>query len=237
MRYPWLFRVAGPLLVTAILFVASGFPTGAQSQEPKPTSAATPLPQATPVAQTSLVGNTWEIPEFGVTLSWDAAVWTVESEQLDVGYAGLSLSTANSTVYIEAFEDPAGDTEACLESATNDISSRAGVSEVTPLADRPMPNASKAPHQLFGFVLTTADNEPFRGLEYVECRALPDEGGMAQLTWQAPVGSYNAELPAVSALFSALSVPGQPPLIPAPELPEMPPDLAPNSAAARGWLS
>lgn len=234
MQYPWHFRVASPLLFAAALLTAGVPLSSAQSQEPKPatgTERATPVPLATPLAQTGFSGDRWLGPNFEVAITWDPAIWSVGSEQIDAGYEGVSLSSAESTVYIEAFQDASGDAKACLETATDDIASRDGVSDVTPIPDRRVPQATGAPHQLIGFVLTSSDDEPYRGLEYVECLALPSAHGMLQITWQTPASAYQDELPAVSDLLSGLELPPGTLPIPVPDLPEMPPDLEPNSVA------
>src|SRR5215207_3721038 len=94
-----------PVLVLAML-ISFGLVTvaGAQSQEPKPDLPPTPvagtdLPTGDS-APSGVSGSSWEGPNFGVRVSWDPAVWSVEGEFIDTGYDGLQIGTPVSTVYL-----------------------------------------------------------------------------------------------------------------------------------------
>ncbi|MFN8675353.1 MAG: hypothetical protein U0Z70_03135 [Thermomicrobiales bacterium] len=227
----------GPILVTIGLIAGSILLTGqagslAQSQEPKPSpppvAIATPAPQSeTRGPGTGITGNTWLGPSFGVGITWDPETWAVESEQIERGYDGLRLGTPAASVFLEAYEGFPSDPTSCLEDANAEIAGRDFVTEVVPLEHRPLPETgfTEGARRLFGIAATLEDGAVYRGVEYVECRQLPD-GAMLELTWQVPVEAFNAELPLVNALFTNLVVPGAGPDLP--ELPASPPDLVPE---------
>jgi hypothetical protein len=203
-----------PLLATLLTLSLVAI-AGAQSQEPKPSASATPVsetetsPVATPV--TGVSGSTWVGPNWGVTIAWDSAAWTVEGELIDAGYDGLQLGTPSSTVYVEAYDGYAGDAEACLADAESEIRAREGVTEVEGLAGRQLPNidAERWPTQLFGLIAELPDGSPYRGVELSQCRTLVPGSAVLELTWQTAANAYNQELPLVDALFATLSVPNE----------------------------
>lgn len=230
-KHPELSLVAVGFVVTGAL--ASGQLAGlAQSQEPKPAPppvvVATPLPQVQAgVPRTGITGNTWLGPNFGVGITWDADTWVVESEQIERAYDGLRLGTPASSVFVEAYEGFPSDPAMCLEDANAEIAGRELVTEVVPLANRPLPDtgSDEGTRQLFGIAAKLSDGTVYRGAEYVECRQLPG-GAIMELTWQVPVEAFNAELPLVNDLFANLLVPGgdSEPGAPAeaPDLPDLP---------------
>jgi hypothetical protein len=139
-----------PLTISrlAAVLVASCFTLGAivaaggQSQEPKPGLPATPVAPidnqgvATPVSGVS--DSSWEGPNWGVGVSWDPAVWSVEGELIDAGYDGLQIGTPASTVFIEAYDGFAGNAEECLATAEREIGEREGISELVALIGTPL---------------------------------------------------------------------------------------------------
>jgi hypothetical protein len=219
-------------LIAAGMLLANQAGSLAQSQEPKPAPEpvliATPLPRVeSNTPGTGIKGNTWLGPSFGIGITWDPAVWNVQTEQIQRGYDGLGLGTEASSVFIEAYDGFPFDPVACIEDANAEIAGRGPVTEVVPLENRPLPETGfqDGERRLFGIAARLGDGVVYRGVEYVECRRLP-EGGMLELTWQVPVESFNAELPLVNALFANLVVPGRAPdLLP---LPAAPPDPAPE---------
>lgn len=225
-------------ILSTVGLLASGMLLGsqvgslAQSQEPKPSPdvalLATPIPQVESGGpETGISGNTWLGPNYGVGITWDAETWVVESEQIERGYDGLRLGTPASSVFLEAYEGFPSDPTSCLEDANAEIAGREFVTEVVPLPNRPMPETgfTDGARQLFGIAATLEDGSIYRGAEYVECRQLPG-GAMLELTWQAPVEAFNAELPLVDDLFANLVAPGGEPELPA--LPASPPEPAPE---------
>jgi hypothetical protein len=218
-------------LIAAAMLVASQAVSLAQSQEPKPAPEpvviATPVPQLEVGPGTGIAGNTWLGPSFGVGITWDPGVWVVESEQVERGYDGLRLGTPASSVFLEAYDGFPFDPVSCIEDANAEIAGRELVTEVVPLENRPLPETgfSEGERRLFGIAATLEDGSVYRGVEYVECRQLP-EGGMLELTWQVPVESFNTEHPLVNELFAKLVVPGEGPELP--PLPASPPDPVPE---------
>lgn len=196
------------LLSTGITGLAS-----AQSQEPKPILPATPVAsgEVTPAsgATTGVSGSTWTGPSWGAGVSWDAADWTVEAEFIDAGYDGLQIGTPLSTVYLEAYAGFGGDAVACLAAAAAEIAERQGVTEVVPLAGRPLPvpEDQRGEAQLFGLTLTLEDGTVFRGVEYVECRTLVPGTAVLELTWQTIAETFNQDFPRVEELLGAITLP------------------------------
>src|SRR5918997_2549182 len=160
------------LVVAMFLSIGLATVTVAQSQEPKPALPATPVAQpespASAEATTGVSGSSWQGPTFGVRIHWDPAVWSVEGESNDEGYDGLQLGTPISTVFLEAYDGFAGDSEACLTAAEKEIGEREGVTEVVPLTDRPLPVAAdvRGAVGLFGLNRSLPDGTPYRGVEY-----------------------------------------------------------------------
>jgi hypothetical protein len=212
-RLPRTARHVSIFLLVVFLSLGGFSFASAQSQEPKPALPATPVAEEdlpTPWATTTGVsGSSWQGPNWGVSVSWDPAVWNVEGEFIDVGYDGLQIGTPISTSYIEAYEGFGGDASACLADAEREIAAREGVTEVTPLTDRPLPVAEdiRGEAQLFGLTLTLADGTVFRGVEYVECRTVVPGVAVLELTWQTVTGAFNEDFPNVEALFAAIEVP------------------------------
>lgn len=186
---------------------------GAQSQEPKPILVATPvagtdLPPADG-SSTGVVGSSWTGPSWGVGISWDPSVWTVEAEFIDTGYDGVQLGTPLSTVYVEAYERFGGDAAACLADAEAEIAAREGVTEVLPLSGRPLPVPEnvRGESALFGLTLTLEDGAVFRGVEFVECRTIIPGTTVMEITWQTITETFNQDFPNVETLLAAITVP------------------------------
>lgn len=227
-------RFAAVVVAICLAFGAIIAASG-QSQEPKPGLPATPVAPsdsdavATPV--TGVSDSSWEGPNWGVRVTWDPAVWSVEGELIDAGYDGLQIGTPASTIFIEAYGGFAGNAEDCLADAEREIGERESVSELVTLSGRPMPStgADQGPARLFGLVATLASGEPFRGTEYVECRTLVPSGAVMEITWQTAAAAYSDELPLVEALLGTIEIAGssEPPL-----LPSSPPLAEPDTAHA-----
>jgi hypothetical protein len=204
--------VVAMLLLTGLATVAV-----AQSQEPKPALPATPVAQpATPAsgeAATGVSGSSWQGPNFGVRIHWDAAIWSVEVESIEQGYDGLQIGTPNSTVFLEAYDGFAGDAGACFAAAEQEIGEREGVSEVVPLADRPLPVAAdvRGAAGLFGLTATLPDGNIYRGVEYVECRTVRSGEAVLEITWQAVTQAYNEDFANVEELLAAIEMPEESP--------------------------
>lgn len=230
-------RIAG-VLSAASLFLGAGIAVGGQSQEPKPGSHGTPTaPSETQAAGTPVSGvadASWTGPNWGVRVTWDREIWSVEGELIDAGYDGLQIGTLASTVFIEAYDGFGGDAEACLADAEREIGERESVSELVVLSGRPLPETGNdaAASQLFGIVSTLPGGELFRGTEFVACQTLVAGTAVLELTWQTSSVSYNDELPLVEALIAAVEGDadgsGAMPL-----LPSSPPGTEP--ATARNW--
>lgn len=185
----------------------------AQTQEPKPVIPATPVAepqqQSAELPETGVSGDSWEGPNWGVRLSWDAAEWSVEAESIVPGYDGLQIGTPRTTVYIEAYDGFGGDADACLADAEREIGEREGVSEVVPLANRPLPvpDDVRGPAQLYGVTASLPDGATYRGVEYVECRTVVPGVAVVEMTWQSGVSVFNQDFPLVSDLLAALEIP------------------------------
>jgi hypothetical protein len=203
------------LLLVAVLAMGLTAAVSAQSQEPKPalpaTAAAEPTATGTEVPLSGVSGTSWQGPNWGVRVTWDPNTWTVENEYITQGYDGLQLGTPISSVFIEGIGAYDGDPAACLADAGQQLQSREGVTEVTPLNDRPSPSADavRGPSQLYGLVVTLPDGTPIRILEYIECRTVVPGAAVLELTWQTPTGGFNEDFPNVQTLFAAVNVPGQ----------------------------
>jgi hypothetical protein len=206
-----------PPLLAALLSLTLIAVAAAQSQEPKPSGIATTVtetatPAGTPVS--GVLDSTWVGPNWGVGIAWDPSAWSVEGELIDAGYDGLQLGTAQSTVYVEAYDGFAGDAQACLDDAEGEIRARDGVSEVEVLQGRQLPaiGAETWPTRLFGLIAELPDGSPYRGVELVQCRSLVPGTAVLELTWQTAANAYNQELPLVDTLFATLSTPSAAPL-------------------------
>ena len=207
------------MLLAALLACGLAWGVSAQSQEPKPggpssrvTPAASPEAPATAVPASGVREASWVGPNWGLRITWDPASWTVENELIEPGYDGLQLGTPASTVFIEAYEGFGGDAAACLADAEREIGERERVVEVAPLRDRTLPETgpNPGPSRLFGIIAELPDGERYRGVEYVECRTLVPGTAVLELTWQAPVASYNSDLPRVNALMAMIGLPEMP---------------------------
>jgi hypothetical protein len=197
---PQCFSVRRLSIVVVVMLLSTGLATGAvaQSQEPKPALPATPVaqPQSPAFGEgiTGVSGSSWQGPNFGVRIHWDPEVWSVEGESIEEGYDGLQIGTPISTVFLETYEGFAGDAEACLAAAEQEISEREGVSEVIPLTDRPLPVAADVRGEagLFGLTASLPDGTNYRGLE---------------ITWQAVTQAFNEDFANVEELLAAIELP------------------------------
>lgn len=213
MRPPRLTIRVIPVLVLAVS-LSLGLATlgAAQSQEPKPVLPATPVAESdlpTDDDGTSGVsGSSWQGANWGVSVSWDPGVWTVEAEFADTGYDGLQIGTPRSTVYLEAYAGFAGDAAACFAGAAEEIATREGVTEVVPLSGRPLPapDAVGGEAQLFGLTLTLPDGTIVRAVEYVECRTIVPDLAVFEITWQTATATFNQDFPNVEALLATIDV-------------------------------
>ncbi len=212
---PHCFSVRHLSIVVVVILLSTGLTSGAvaQSQEPKPALPATPVAQpqspASGEAITGVSGSSWQGPNFGVRLHWDPAVWSVEGESIEEGYDGLQLGTPISTVFLETYEGFAGDAEACLAAAEQEINEREGVSEVVPLTDRPLPVAADVRGEagLFGLTASLPDGTNYRGVEYVECRTVRLGEAVLEITWQAVTQAFNEDFANVEELLAAIELP------------------------------
>jgi len=200
-------------VVVMLLSAGSATVAVAQSQEPKPALPATPVAQpdspASGETPTGVSGSSWQGPNFGVRIHWDPAVWSVEGESIDEGYDGLQIGTPSSTVFLEAYDGFAGDAEACFAAAEQEIGEREGISEVVPLADRPLPVAAevRGAAGLFGLTATLPDGTPYRGVEYVECRTVKPGEAVLEITWQSVTQAFNEDFANVEELLATIEMP------------------------------
>lgn len=196
------------LLATVLLPRAA-----AQTQEPKPEILATPVAesghQGSELPESGVSGDTWQGPNWGVRLAWDPAEWAVEAESIVPGYDGLQIGTPRTTVYVEVYDGFGGDPDACLADAEGEIGEREGVSEVVPLANRPLPvpEAVRGPAQLYGVTASLPDGATYRGVEYVECRTVAPGVAVVEITWQGGVNVFNQDFPLVEDLLATLEIP------------------------------
>jgi hypothetical protein len=239
---PW----ATFFLVT-LVFAVMGLAAGAQSQEPKPVIPGTPVTEppvsANGTPETGVTDSAWRGPNWGLTVDWDPAVWSVEGELIDQGYDGLQLGTPISTVFVEAYDGFGGDPDACLDEAERQIRAREGVTEVALLEGRVLPDFGqpRGPSRLFGLVAKLADGTPFRALEYVECRTVDPGTAVLELTWQTAPAAYNQEKPLVEDLLRTLTLPGKatpiaPPPAQATPLPPLPVPNEPTISLPAGTI-
>jgi len=206
-----------PILVLALLFSAAlTTGVGAQTQERKPVLPATPVADADSPAldagTTGVSDSSWEGPNWGVRVSWDPAIWSVEAEFIDAGYDGLQIGTPISTAYLEAYPGFGGDPGACLADAERELAEREGVTEVVPLPGRPLPvpEDERGEAGLFGITATLPDGTVYRGVEYIECRTIVPGEAVLEITWQAATQAVNQDFPNVEALFAAIEMPDAP---------------------------
>jgi hypothetical protein len=212
---PQCFSVRRLSIFVVLMLLSTGLAAGAlaQSQEPKPALPATPVAQlGTPASGetiTGVSGSSWQGPNFGVRIHWDPEVWSVEAESVDEGYDGLQIGTPISTVFIEAYNGFAGDAEACVAAAKQEIGEREGVSEVVPLTNRPLPVAAdvRGAAGLFGLTASLPDGTNYRGVEYVECRTIEPGEAVLEIAWQAVTQAFNEDFANVEQLLAAIEMP------------------------------
>lgn len=181
-----------------------------------PTSTPTPTPTATvePTAttQTGVVGNSYVGPATGVRLTWSAA-WSVVTQTSANGADQLVLNDGTTLVELDA--GPAGGTTlaSCVDQASQSVATNAGLANLAVGTDangNPLRGTDPTrPSAVFTATLTTSSQLGAAGAPiafYLECRQLP---GNELLLFVAltPLGSYNAEVPAVQALLAALVLP------------------------------
>ncbi len=212
-RPPFLIRQIAILVLVFVLSIGMVAVTGAQSQEPKPVLPATPVAEsdlpALDTATTGVSGSSWLGPNWGVGVSWDPSIWTVEGEFIEAGYDGLQIGTPISTVYLEAYNRFSGDADACFADAERELGEREGVSEVVPLTGRPfpVPEDVRGVAELFGITATLADGTVYRGVEYVECRTVAPGEAVLEITWQTITGGFNEDLANIEGLLAAIVMP------------------------------
>jgi hypothetical protein len=215
---PQRFSVHYLLILTVVILLSIGLRTVtvAQSQEPKPELPATPVSQpGTPAPGTAATGvseSSWQGPNFGVRIHWDPDVWSVEREFIDTEYDGLQLGTPISTVNLEAYDGFGGDAAACFAPAEQEIREREGISEVVPLADRPLPVPEdvRGVAGLYGVTATLPDGTTYRGVEYVECRTVFPGQTVLEITWEAATQAFNEDFANVEELLAAIELPEGP---------------------------
>ena len=201
---------------------------GAQTQEPKPEIPATPVAeteQPSELAESGVSGDSWQGPNWGVRIAWDAAEWVVEAESIVPGYDGLQIGTPRTTVYVEAYDGFDGDPDACLADAEREIGEREGVSEVVPLSNRtlPVPDEVRGPAQLYGVTADLAEGGTYRGVEYVECRTVVPGVAVVEITWQGSVNVFNQDFPLVEDLLATLQIPDAAGAVGTPAVPQATP--------------
>ncbi|MBA2596812.1 MAG: hypothetical protein H0V00_09340 [Chloroflexia bacterium] len=197
-------------ILMLVLLISSAMVTvaRAQSQEPKPVLPATPVGESDSAA-TGVSGSSWHGPTWGVSVSWDPALWTVEGEFIDIGYEGVQIGTPISTVYLETYNRFDGDAGACFADAERELGEREGISEVVPLTGRsmPVPEDVRGVAEIFGITATLPDGTVYRGVEYVECRTVVPGEAALEITWQTVTGGFDEDLPLVEALLATVSIP------------------------------
>ena len=223
--------------IAGLLLASAG--VAAQSQEPKPTgAAATPIATqprptatatepargspsaaasataspaaATPTEPSGVEGNHYASPDFGVGLSWDPHVWQVQGERALPNFDGLQLGTADSSVFVEAIRDYAGDPTVCLADMQLQLIDRANPNSVEASRDKPSPltDPPGAQSSVSVFEVSQAGGPPLRVVEWTQCRTMVPEDSVLVLSWDVPEDAFAREFPKVVELLGSLEMPG-----------------------------
>jgi hypothetical protein len=151
----------------------------------------------------------WQSPTWGVSIDWDEDEWAFGGELIEDGFEGVHLRTLSTGIFLEAFERFEGDPQACLESAVREIGEQPGITEAVAVSDRPFPVSKDArgAAQMLEVSASLADGTPYRAINYVECRTVVPGVAVVRITWVAPVGAFDEDLPLVEELFATIQMP------------------------------
>ena len=154
----------------------------------------------------------YESPQYGYTLTYDAAEWEVVDETTDEGGDDLLFLTngvSNALLVGQPRYD--GDLEECLAAWEEGQSAIEGVDDWEPLEDEDgEPVAGEDDDRAwaaFAFDYTGEDQEEVERVIYVECRVLVPEESVVVLLHNVRAEDYEDEVDAFEALFEGLEVP------------------------------
>lgn len=119
-------------------------------------------------------------PTFGVTLSYDAELWTVKSDvsaRENDGRDELRLINGDTdgVLYLETYDGYNGKAGDCIDGAVNEVT---GDAKLTPLEDRRGNAIAGSEKGVTWAAYSFKDSDGSQLATYVECRALPKGAGV-----------------------------------------------------------
>jgi len=205
-------RLLGLVAVVALL---AGLPALAGAQAgtaPAGTAPAGTASATATAANGGVSGNNYTSPTYGYRLSWNP-LWRVESATSQSKVDVLELNDNVSDITFQGSPARGRDAKACLNGVISQLKSTQGFTEVTAAKG----NSGKAlaggdasdAWAVYDFVYTPqAGGSESNVTAYLECYAMPSVQGVLQIAQFVEGGKYNDEIPARSALFDSLKLPG-----------------------------
>ncbi len=132
-------------------------------------------------ADAGVDGNTYESPEFGYTLEWDADIWEVSDATADSDVTFLNLINDGSSLIISGIANM-GDPESCLEQAVDFYSTDEGVDDWELLEDEdgePIEGSTRRrAYAAYSHTAENDDGDVNDYVNYIECRPLEDDAAI-----------------------------------------------------------
>ena len=211
------FSAADTASTTTVPADLTGAATPAAEGEDAPTASEAPPASTVEVMGGGIEGSSYTSPNFGFSISWDPAVWSVpeEAEYSEPDYDSLTLDSATGPIWVTGWNAYNGNPSTCLlgeQTYYNDP--EFGISEWQVAVDE---NGNELTGEsetsawgVFTNVYTDPDDpaaEPENFVDYIECVSLGDGESVVIFYSYASRENYNAHIENVLALIESLELP------------------------------
>jgi hypothetical protein len=171
------------------------------------TATATVAPTSTPDVVTpepAPEGAIYESPQYGYQLVYDPSRWQVSVEDTDPSDPFDTVTLSNGAGYVYLVGDPNfGPTQlqTCVDTYHTAMARVTGVSDIQPRSGETIAEPGRVASAV-EYLYTPASGQPYRAVDYVECRSLP--GITLVIQHEAPVEGYETQVAAREALLLGL---------------------------------
>jgi hypothetical protein len=169
------------------------------------------------VLGSGIEGTTYTSPNFGFSVNWDTAVWTVpdEAEYSEPGYDSLKLESDTGPIWVTGWEAYDGNPSSCLlGEQTYYDDPEAGISEYQIAVDANGNELTGADEHaawgVFTNVYTDPENpsaEPINYVDYIRCVSMGDSKSVVIFYSFARRDVYNDHIGKVIGLVDSLQLP------------------------------
>ncbi|HET8521982.1 MAG TPA: PQQ-binding-like beta-propeller repeat protein [Thermomicrobiales bacterium] len=152
-------------------------------------------------------GAVYESPRYGYRLVYDPDQWHISVEDSDPADPFDTVTLANDASYVYLVGDPnfgPNQLQACVDAYHAALAQLGGVSDVQSRSADSVAQPERMASSV-DYLYTPASGQPYRAVDYVECRAL--DGVTLVIQQEAPATEYEAQAAAREILLKGLEPP------------------------------